>query len=99
MCKICANKVQQKNIVEHMKAEHMQKLYEICVSFNTEEYQPKMSKIMSEGVKSSKLVESKIKNVKNRACHMGTTGKYYCGERALIGKCKCCDGRCGPTNG
>ena len=29
----------------------------------------------------------------------GETGKYYCGKKNLIGKCDCCDGRCGPTNG
>ena len=28
---------------------------------------------------------------------IGTTGKYYCGQRLL--DCRCCDGQCGPTNG
>ena len=30
---------------------------------------------------------------------LGETGKYYCGRKNLIGRCVCCDGHCGPTNG
>ena len=30
---------------------------------------------------------------------LGETGKYYCGRKNLIGRCYCCDGSCGPTNG
>lgn len=45
------------------------------------------------------MVASQIKNKKGIKCSLGVTGKYYCGQRNLIGKCSCCDGRCGPTNG
>jgi len=47
----------------------------------------------------TEMVSSKIRTGKGKNCQLGTTNKYYCGERALIGKCGCCDGRCGPTNG
>lgn len=29
---------------------------------------------------------------------LGTVQKYYCGGE-LMGRCKCCDGHCGPDNG
>lgn len=45
------------------------------------------------------MVLSRIKNSKGRDSHLGVSGKYYCGQKNLIGKCGCCDGSCGPTNG
>lgn len=40
-----------------------------------------------------------MKNSNGDISQFGTTGKYYCGKKSLIGKCRCCDGHCGPTNG
>ena len=37
-------------------------------------------------------------NRKEVQAQLGETGKYYCKSK-LIGKCNCCDGYCGPTNG
>lgn len=42
--------------------------------------------------------ESSIK-LKGKEMKQGTTGKYYCGQKSLFGKCGCCNGYCGPTNG
>ena len=65
---------------------------------------PGMNKYVS-STSTNSTGESEIKmsnNVKNRngniAC-FGSTGKYYCGKKNLIGRCGCCDGCCGPTNG
>ena len=40
-----------------------------------------------------------MKNSNGDISQFGTTGKYYCGKKNLIGKCGCCNGHCGPTNG
>ena len=37
-------------------------------------------------------------NDAGRQARLGQSGKYYCSGR-LEGKCICCDGQCGPTNG
>ncbi len=37
------------------------------------------------------------RNFRGVRVHLGSTGKYYCGERVL--NCLCCNGRCGPNIG
>ena len=38
-------------------------------------------------------------NLNGDFAEFGTSGKYYCGKKTLIGKCDCCDERCGPKKG
>ncbi len=39
-----------------------------------------------------------VMNSAGHLARLGSTGKFYCGEH-VDGKCGCCDGTCGPTNG
>ena len=81
-----------------MTQHHLDKLTELCLEYQIgpEELfnDPKIGKTMS---CMERITDSKIKN-KGKDSIIGTTGKYYCGG-PLLGKCMCCNGYCGPTNG
>lgn len=81
-------------LIPHMQEIHEDELLKLLIKNPESDIKVGSSSKISEF-----FFESPTKNCDGVMSALGETGKYYCGRKCLIGKCGCCDGRCGPTNG
>ncbi|KAL0206310.1 hypothetical protein P9112_001617 [Eukaryota sp. TZLM1-RC] len=88
-CKICKNNVRFDDFAKHIASEHHLDLIRAFSSTS------QSNNTVSVANKNNIILPRRNDN--GDLCRIGTTGKYYCGNRSL--DCDCCDGECGPRNG
>lgn len=80
--------------MNHLLKDHKKDIllaFDENITKGSEEVQPKQTVLTADPIITRN-------NEKGRKARLGSSGKYYCGGR-LEGKCGCCNGDCGPTNG